>query len=306
MLGNAGLPPQAAFVTLPSGRWKRKDAESAPTCRSRVFVRRATAKAGDRYKKRGLCRRRVLRCAGSFFCASGPLEREEGVLLCRIEFGASAAAGVSGIVHRESAFAYSTAFWPGRCTVGRPAAVVNDRRAVLRLVLVRFFSALLGSVSVLFRNRLPRCGVAADRPAAFCWPCECPQHRGTRPLASRQTRTCGRRCMGFGNRSKIVVGVRGGRLFPSCPAARPPRRKAGNKARYGGLRVCASSAGVVSGGYLRHARSRSAFRKWESTSSRASDEIPRAICIFPLMKRRFFASACAVNALFLENRCSAP
>ena len=56
VLGNAGLPPQAAFVTLPSGRWKRKDAESAPTCRSRVFVRRATAKAGDRYKKRGLCR----------------------------------------------------------------------------------------------------------------------------------------------------------------------------------------------------------------------------------------------------------
>lgn len=150
---------------------------------------------------------------------------------------------------------------------GRPAAVVNDRRAVLRLVLVRFFSALLGSVSVLFRHRLPRCGFAADKPAAFCRPCECPQHRGTRPLASRQTRTCGRRCMGFGNRSKIVVGVRGGRLFPSCPAARPPRRKAGNKARYGGLRVCASSAGVVSGGYLRlrHARSRSAFRKGNGT-----------------------------------------
>ena len=174
VLGNAGLPPQAAFVTLPSGRWKRKDAESAPTCRSRVFVRRATAKAGDRYKKRGLCRRRILRCAGSFFCASGPLERGEGVLPRRIEFGASAAAGVPGVVHRESAFAYSKA----GPLHGRPAAVVNDRRAVLRLVLARFFSALLGSVSVLFRNRLPRCGVAADKPSAFCRPCECPQHRG--------------------------------------------------------------------------------------------------------------------------------
>lgn len=251
MLGNAGLPPQAAFVTLPSGRWKRKDAESAPTCRSRVFVRRATAKAGDRYKKRGLCRRRILRCAGSFFCASGPLEREEGVLLCRIEFGASAAAGVPGIVHRESAFAYSTAFWPGRCTAGRrgerPAsgAAVGFDPVLFRIARERICSVSESAFALRCRSRqagrfLPALRVSAAQGRGRLL-------RGRRGLAGL--------CIGFGNRSKIVVGVRGGRLFPSCPAARPPRRKAGNKARYGGLRVCASSAGVVSGGYLRHARS---------------------------------------------------
>lgn len=157
MLGNAGLPPQAAFVTLPSGRWKRKDAESAPTCRSRVFVRRATAKAGDRYKKRGLCCRRVLRRAGSFFCASGPLEREEGVLLCRIEFGASAAAGVPGIVHRESAFVYSTVF-------SRAAARSAGRRGERPAS-----GAAVGFGPVLFRIARERiCSVSASASALRC------------------------------------------------------------------------------------------------------------------------------------------
>ena len=84
-------PPAAScFVTLPCGRWKRKDAESAPTCRSRVFVRRATAKAGDRYKKRGLFRRM---CAGPFFA-----------LLNTAEKGAPRSSQNSGSRMRRSSF----------------------------------------------------------------------------------------------------------------------------------------------------------------------------------------------------------
>lgn len=84
-------PPAAScFVTLPCGRWKRKDAESAPTCRSRVFVRRATAKAGDRYKKRGLFRRM---CAAwpALFCAFE--HRREGSAALIPEFRQQGAPG---------------------------------------------------------------------------------------------------------------------------------------------------------------------------------------------------------------------
>ena len=196
MLGNAGLPPQAAFVTLPSGRWKRKDAESAPTCRSRVFVRRATAKAGDRYKKRGLCRRRILRCAGSFFALLA-LPCRRGSFSAPRKLTASAAGCVG---HRSPSVSHLRYSRLDASLRSRPLAAANGRlpacvRAARRPVCSGFFP--YGAGTARFRFGIGACA-AALRPAMpqptgrplFAGPARV-RSTWARTLASRQARTCG-------------------------------------------------------------------------------------------------------------------
>ena len=209
VLGNAGLPPQAAFVTLPSGRWKRKDAESAPTCRSRVFVRRATAKAGDRYKKRGLCRRRILRCAGSFFALLA--------LPCR-RGSFSAPRGLYGFGGRMCRASFSVCFTWGVSRCGRVGAQRGVRRGPRPAARLRASSAAAGFAPAFpvwrgngplpFRNRLPRrCGrLCRSRQADRFLPVLCVSAAHGRGRLLRSSRGLAGCCMGFGERSKIGGG----------------------------------------------------------------------------------------------------
>ena len=265
-------PPAAScFCHLAERTLKRKDAESAPTCRSRVFVRRATAKAGDRYKKglvppqNSAVRRLLLR----FW----PCRVEEGAFPRRVSFTASAAGCVGHRSPSVSHLRYSRldASLRSRPLAGqRPPCCVRAARRPVCSGFSRMARERPASVSepALVPRRCGRLcrSRQADR---FCRSCACPQHRA-RTLASRQARTCGvlyglRRTKKNRRRLRTAVSSR--------TARRRPAQEGRKEARYGGLRSCASSAGVVGGLFPTRAKPAGFPKgKW-CASGGASDEI---------------------------------
>ena len=213
-------------------------------------------------------------CAAAEFCgAQAPFLRfwpcrvGEGAYPRRVGFTASAAGCVG---HRSPSVSHLRYSRLDASLRSRPFAAANGRlpacvRAARRLILLRLFPYGAGTARFRFGTGFRGAAAgyaAADRPTAFCRSCACPQHRA-RTLASRQARTCG-----------AVYGLRQSkqnrrrlRTAVSFRAARRRARRAGRLERspiwrLARMRLKRRRCGR---GYLRHARSRSAFRKGNGT-----------------------------------------
>ncbi len=239
-----------------------KDAESAPTCRSRVFVRRSHGQSGRQIK--GACAAAEFCGAQAPFLRFWPCRVEEGAFPRRVGFTASAAGCVG---HRSPSVSHLRYSRLDASLRSRPLAAANGRLpAACEQRGGRFapaFPVWRGNGPLPFRNQRLCRGVAAgyaaaDRPTAFCRSCACPQHRA-RTLASRQARTCG---VLYGLR-RTKKNRRRLRTAVSSRTARRRARRAGRPERSPIWRLaCMRLKRRRRGrGYFRHARSRPVFRK---------------------------------------------